>query len=93
MKTTKSESENKKERPVEAPAVKIHSSAFGVTSEAETSTRSESLSKDLATSLMGLIRDVNKDGVTPDTVNASCNAAAQIHKILRLNFEMKKEGF
>jgi hypothetical protein len=51
------------------------------------------LSKDLAGSLMKLINDVNKDGVSPETVNASCNAAAQIYKILRLNFEMKKEGY
>jgi hypothetical protein len=42
---------------------------------------------------MGLIVKVNETGVTPETVNASCNAAAQIHKILRLNFDMKKDGF
>jgi hypothetical protein len=47
----------------------------------------------LATELMGLIRKVNEHGVTAETVNASCNAAAQIHKILRLNFDMKKDGF
>lgn len=54
---------------------------------------SENLSKNLAVELMDLIKKVNKDGVTPETVNASCNAAAQIHKILRLNFDMKKDGF
>lgn len=54
---------------------------------------SPSLSKNLATELMGLIVKVNEAGVTPETVNASCNAAAQIHKILRLNFDMKKDGF
>ena len=52
-----------------------------------------SLSKNLAKELMGLIIKVNEGGVTPDTVNASCNAASQIHKILRLNYDMKKEGF
>jgi len=54
---------------------------------------SVSLSKNLANELMGLIVKVNETGVTPETVNASCNAAAQIHKILRLNFDMKKDGF
>lgn len=54
---------------------------------------SEQLSKNLAISLMDLIDKVNKDGVTPESVNASCNAAAQIYKILHLNYQMKKEGF
>jgi len=54
---------------------------------------SENLSKNLSLKLISLIEEVNKEGVTPETVNASCNAAAQIHKILKLNLEMKKEGF
>lgn len=54
---------------------------------------SEQLSKNLALSLMDLIDKVNLDGVTPESVNASCNAAAQIYKILHLNYQMKKEGF
>jgi len=41
---------------------------------------------------MTLIEKVNETAVTPETVNASCNAAAQIYKILRLNYEMQKEG-
>jgi hypothetical protein len=41
---------------------------------------------------MTLIEKVNERGVTPETVNASCNASAQIYKILRLNYEMQKEG-
>lgn len=54
---------------------------------------SETLSKDLAISLMKLIDKVNEGGVTPETVNASCNAASQIYKILRLNFDIKRAGF
>ena len=50
------------------------------------------LSKNLALELMNLIKEVNKNGVSPDSVNSSCNAAKQIHNILRLNFDMKKEG-
>lgn len=51
-----------------------------------------SFSKDLATQLLNLMTKVTKDEVTPDTVNAACNCASEIHKILRLNFAMKKEG-
>lgn len=51
------------------------------------------LSKNLSMKLISLIEDVNKCGVTPETVNASCNAAAQIHKLLKLNYDMKKDGF
>lgn len=54
---------------------------------------SASLSKNLSLELMGLIKKVNENEVTPESVNASCNAANQIHKILKLNYEMKKEGF
>jgi hypothetical protein len=54
---------------------------------------SATFSKDLATQLLDLMKRVTKDAVTPDTVNAACNCASEIHKILRLNFAMKKEGF
>lgn len=94
MKTTRNESNEKSETPAAQKGIATHSSESGAQS-ARPATQSPSiqLSKDLAGLLMGLIKDVNKEGVTPETVNASCNAAAQIYKILRLNFEMKKEGF
>jgi len=53
---------------------------------------SESLSKNLSQKLINLIDDVNAEGVTPESVNASCNAASQIYKIMKLNFDMKKDG-
>lgn len=59
-------------------------------SEAETST---SLSKDLALRLLSLIDKVNASDVNPSTVNAACNCASEIHKILKLNYEMKRNGF
>lgn len=94
MTTTKSESKSKSESPPANNAAVTRSLGSGEHSGAQAiQSPSVQLSKDLAGSLMGLIRDVNKDGVTAETVNASCNAAAQIYKILRLNFEMKKEGF
>lgn len=93
MQTTKSELNPKKEKQQQSSVGPTLSLESGERSEPANQTPSVQLSKDLAGSLMGLIRDVNKDGVTPETVNASCNAAAQIYKILRLNFEMKKQGF
>lgn len=53
---------------------------------------SVSLSKDLATQLLDLMKKVTKDDVTPATVNAACNCASEIHKILTLNFKMRREG-
>jgi hypothetical protein len=53
---------------------------------------SESLSKDLATQLLILMKRVTEDEVTPGTVNAACNCASEIHKILKLNFQMKQSG-
>lgn len=86
---------NGKNQPSEPkPVAKTHALVSGEKSlSSEKPSTSESLSKNLATELMGLIRKVNEHGVTAETVNASCNAAAQIHKILRLNFDMKKDGF
>lgn len=54
---------------------------------------SENLSKSVATRLLDLMNDVNKDDVTPESVNAACNCAAQIHKILRLNFDIKRADY
>lgn len=56
------------------------------------SSASTILSKSLAEELMGLIKLVNKDGVTPETVKVSCACAAEITKLLKLNYEMKKSG-
>lgn len=53
---------------------------------------SENYSVLLMKELMRLIKEINKDNITVDSVNASCNAACEIHKILKLNFEMIKEG-
>lgn len=53
---------------------------------------SKNLSHSLCLKLMNLIEHVNSQDVTPESVHAACNAASQIHKILRLNFDMKKEG-
>lgn len=94
MQITELKSEKKNELMPNVNAEKIPSSASLKPSEMPAIHQpSIQLSKDLAVSLMGLIKDVNKQGVTPETVNASCNAAAQIYKILRLNYDMKRDGF
>jgi hypothetical protein len=93
MQTTEKKLKEKNEMLAQSEDGQIRSLESGSTSEAETQRESTQLSRNLAKSLMKLIDDVNKSEVTPESVNASCNAAAQIYKILRLNFEMKKEGF
>lgn len=54
---------------------------------------SEGLSLILINELFRLMKEVNKDQVSVDSLNASCNAASEIHKLLKLNFEMIKNGY
>lgn len=50
---------------------------------------SDTLSTDVATQLLALMKAVTKE-VNPQTVNAACNCASEIHKILTLGFKMGK---
>jgi hypothetical protein len=94
MQTTEKNLKEKKAQPEPASVVKSPVLASVVRSPSlESQETSKSLSKDLAGELMTLIKKVNEHGVTPETVNASCNAAHAIHKILNLNYLMKKDGF
>lgn len=72
---------------------KSHSASGAQSQNLEKPEISTNLSKTLAEELLHLIIKVNEDGVTPESVNASCNAAKQINNILRLNFDMMKDGF
>ncbi len=47
------------------------------------------LSTTVATQLLDLMQQVTKTEVTPETVNAACNCAKEIHKIIRLSLEFK----
>ena len=47
------------------------------------------LSKDLAKHLLELSKKVTSEEVTPQTVNAACQCASELHKIMRLNWEMR----
>ena len=93
MQNTEKSLKSKKEPSVQNPDDHTRSLGYGMESEVGKKIDSSSLSKNLSLSLMNLIEKVNEGGVTPETVNASCNAASQIYKILRLNYEMKKEGY
>lgn len=93
MKKTNLELKNKKKYTGEHTEEKTLFLESTTTCEAQTQKQSTSLSRDLAFYLMNLIKQVNENGVTPDTVNASSNAAAQIYKILKLNLEMKRDGY
>jgi len=92
MQTTETNLEEKKQKLEKKSEDKTHSLESTKKSSLVISKESNQLSKNLALSLMTLIEKVNETAVTPETVNASCNAAAQIYKILRLNYEMQKEG-
>lgn len=53
---------------------------------------SETLSQSVGLYLYEMMRAVTKDDVNPQTVNAACKCAEEIHKVLRLNFDIKKIG-
>ncbi len=50
------------------------------------------LSKTIAEHLINAMDTMNKDGLSPGKVNAMCNCAAQLHKIMRLNIELYRIG-
>jgi hypothetical protein len=47
------------------------------------------LSRDLSIHLLGLAKKVTETEITPATVNAACQCAAELYKIMKLNWEMK----
>lgn len=59
----------------------------------ESQETSKNLPQSVSMQLLGLMKQVVADEVNPKTVNAACQCASEIHKILRLNFEMQKKGF
>ena len=48
------------------------------------------LSKELSLHLLKLAKQVTESEVTPQTVNAACQCAAELYKIMKLNWEMKR---
>ena len=51
---------------------------------------SKNLSVSLGIKLMSLIDEVTDQNVNPQTVRAACDCANEIHKILRLNYDIKR---
>lgn len=48
------------------------------------------LSRDLSMHLLSLAKKVTAEEVTPKTVSAACQCAAELYKIMKLNWEMKR---
>lgn len=53
---------------------------------------SENLPLNVSMQLYRLMTKVVEDEVSPKTVNAACACASEIHKIIKLNLEMRKHG-
>ncbi len=51
---------------------------------------SENLPKSVSMQLYGLMNEVVKNEVTPKTVQAACACATEIHRMLKLNMEIKR---
>ena len=51
---------------------------------------SESLPKDVSLHLLSLMKSVVAEQINPDTVRAACMCAGEIHKMIKLNLEIKK---
>ena len=50
------------------------------------------ISASLAQHLFELAKNVTKDQVTPETVRAACACASEIHKLLDLQWRVKRGG-
>lgn len=54
--------------------------------------RQKNLSMSIAEHLLDLMKSVTKDSVSPKTVNAACQCASELHKLMKLNLEMRRRG-
>jgi len=50
----------------------------------------KTLSRNIAEHLLHLMKEVTNDEVNPKTVNAACQCAAELYKVMKLNLEMKR---
>lgn len=50
------------------------------------------LSRNLAEHLLMLAKKVTEGKITSKKVSAACQCASELHKIMRLNWEMKRNG-
>jgi len=92
MKNTKKESVKKKPKlagkkdETSQALVSVQPSQNAV----EVKSAQTNLSVSVATQLLKLMSQVTEGEVTPATVNAACNCAKELHKIIRTNIEMNR---
>lgn len=65
------------------------SSGSLATSGAENAAQ-KTLSRNIAEHLLHLMKEVTKKEVSPKTVNAACQCAAELYKVMKLNIELAK---
>lgn len=53
---------------------------------------SENLPKNVSMQLFNLMNKIVQDEVSPQTVKAACQCATEIHRMLKFNLELKKNG-
>lgn len=58
--------------------------------EQEIAVNSENLPRNVSMQLYDLMKQVVKNDVTPATVKAACLCATEIHRMLKLNQEIRK---
>lgn len=52
---------------------------------------SQNLPKNVCLKLYDLMNLITTKEITPDSINSACNCASQIHKIVKLNYEMSRK--
>jgi hypothetical protein len=55
--------------------------------------KSENLPQSVSMQLLSLMKEVVREDVNPSTVNSACKCASEIHKMIKLNLEMKRSGY
>lgn len=53
---------------------------------------SESLPKSVSLHLLDLMKKVVEENVNPSTVSAACKCASEIHKMIKINLDLKRSG-
>lgn len=52
--------------------------------------KQRNLSMSIAEHLLDLMKGVTKEKVNPRTVNAACQCASELHKLMKLNLEIRR---
>ncbi len=92
MSDTTRDFKSKNAKPVNASVVKSHPSVLPKPSPIapKVSSSQPNLSTTVAEHLLKLMFDVTKEDVTPQSVDAACKCAKEIHKIIRMNLDFSR---